>query len=68
MTFYIKYCRINKRTYLRIGEKQVKNRVEAITDGIVAIAATIMVLELGVPVSNEMGLRHTFIAYVISFL
>jgi uncharacterized membrane protein len=54
MTIYIKYCRINKRTYLRIGEKQVKNRVEAITDGIVAIAATIMVLELGVPVSNDL--------------
>jgi uncharacterized membrane protein len=44
----------NKRTYLRIGDKQVKNRVEAITDGIVAISATIMVLELGVPVSNDL--------------
>jgi uncharacterized membrane protein len=37
-----------------ITDKQVKNRVEAITDGIVAIAATIMVLELGVPVSNDL--------------
>jgi len=48
-----------------------KSRVEAITDGIIAIAATIMVLELGIPAaSNWTGLleiRHTFLAYVISF-
>lgn len=48
-----------------------KTRVEAITDGIVAIAATIMVLELGVPSANDwsgfLEIRHTFLAYVISF-
>ena len=48
-----------------------KGRVQAITDGIIAIAATIMVLELGVPrVNNWTGLvdlRHTFLAYIISF-
>lgn len=50
----------------------VKSRVEAITDGIVAIAATIMVLELGIPSTNDwnglLELRHTFLAYVISFM
>ena len=48
-----------------------KSRVEAITDGIIAIAATIMVLELGIPETSDLagllGLRHTFLAYVISF-
>ena len=48
-----------------------KTRVEAITDGIVAIAATIMVLELGIPSTNDlsglMELRLTFLAYLISF-
>ena len=48
-----------------------KSRVEAITDGIIAIAATIMVLELGIPATNDLAglleLRHTFLAYVISF-
>ena len=48
-----------------------KSRVEAITDGIIAIAATIMVLELGVPATNEWSglveLRHTFLAYANSF-
>ena len=48
-----------------------KARVEALTDGIIAIAATIMVLELGVPKSNDwaglMTLRITFLAYLNSF-
>ena len=48
-----------------------KSRIEAITDGIIAIAATIMVLELGIPETNDVEglirLRHTFLAYVISF-
>ena len=48
-----------------------KARVEALTDGIIAIAATIMVLQLGVPRSDNwaglMTLRHTFLAYLNSF-
>ena len=48
-----------------------QSRVEALTDGIVAIAATIMVLELSNPPSNDLAgllsLRHTFLAYVNSF-
>ncbi len=48
-----------------------KGRVEAITDGIVAIAATIMILELSVPTENGWhGLVQempTIVAYVISF-
>ena len=49
-----------------------KSRVEAITDGIIAIAATIMVLELGLPSTNDwtglFELMPTFIAYLISFM
>ena len=41
-----------------------KTRVEAITDGIIAIAATIMVLELKSPsgdgIAGLFSLRHTF--------
>ena len=48
-----------------------KSRVEAITDGIVAIAATIMVLELAIPSINDwpgiLEIRHTFFAYLVSF-
>ena len=48
-----------------------RNRVETITDGIIAIAATIMVLKLGVPAASDWsGLQeigHIFLAYVISF-
>ncbi len=49
-----------------------KSRVEAFTDGILAIAATIMVLELAVPDSPTWkGLLENnavFFAYVISFI
>lgn len=48
-----------------------KARVEALTDGIIAIAATIMVLELGIPPTDDLAglltLRHTFLAYLNSF-
>ena len=48
-----------------------KSRIEAITDGIIAIAATIMVLELGIPKAGDWTalreIRHTFLAYVTSF-
>lgn len=48
-----------------------KGRLEAITDGIIAIAATIMVLELHTPATNDwaglMEERTTMVAYVISF-
>ncbi len=49
-----------------------KNRLLAITDGIVAIAATIMVLQLVIPedvtIASVMEQWPTFIAYVISFV
>ncbi len=42
-----------------------KTRVEALTDGIIAIAATIMVLELKIPsedgILGLVSLRHTFL-------
>ncbi len=48
-----------------------KGRIEALTDGIVAIAATIMVLELAVPDKPTAAALAkqwpTFLAYIISF-
>ena len=48
-----------------------KGRIEALTDGILAIAATIMVLELHVPGEPTfqalMAEGATFLAYIISF-
>ena len=48
-----------------------KARVEALTDGIIAIAATIMVLELGVPSRNDwsgfLEIKHIVLSYINSF-
>jgi uncharacterized membrane protein len=49
-----------------------KNRLEAFSDGVIAIIITIMVLELRPPATGDMeGLRHLlpdFLAYVLSFV
>ena len=49
-----------------------KNRVEAFSDGVLAIIITIMVLELKQPVSENLKdlfkLAPTFIAYLLSFV
>ena len=49
-----------------------KGRLEALTDGIIAIAATIMVLQLQIPETADwsglISLNSTFVAYIISFL
>src|SRR5450759_4047207 len=49
-----------------------KNRLEAFSDGVIAILITIMVLGLTVPVGDQLGdlwhLRYVFIGYVLSFL
>ncbi len=49
-----------------------KGRLEAFTDAIVAIAATIMVLELKTPLTNDWnGIKEilpTLLAYIISFV
>jgi len=49
-----------------------KNRLEAFSDGVIAILITIMVLELTVPngdkLSDLWGLRYVFISYVLSFV
>ncbi|HEY8278820.1 MAG TPA: TMEM175 family protein [Bdellovibrionota bacterium] len=49
-----------------------KNRVEAFSDGVLAIIITIMVLELKVPHSHELSalfaLWPVFLSYVLSFL
>ena len=49
-----------------------KSRVEAFTDGVIAIIVTIMVLELKVPHGGDpsafLALWPTFVAYAISFI
>ena len=48
-----------------------KNRLEAFSDGVIAILITIMVLGLAVPRGDQLGdlwhLRYVFIGYVLSF-
>jgi uncharacterized membrane protein len=54
------------------GDAMTKNRLEAFSDGVIAIIITIMVLELKVPHSSELasllGLLPVFISYVLSFI
>src|SRR4029079_712819 len=49
-----------------------KSRMEAFSDGVIAILITIMVLELGTPHGTDLGALAPFvpvlIAYVLSFL
>ncbi len=49
-----------------------KSRIEAFSDGVIAILITIMVLELRVPHGDDLTaltpLRSVFLAYVLSFL
>jgi uncharacterized membrane protein len=49
-----------------------KNRLEAFSDGVLAIIITIMVLELKVPLGNQMAdlapLLPVFLSYVLSFV
>src|SRR5215469_7391241 len=49
-----------------------KNRLEAFSDGVIAIIITIMVLEIKVPDGAEWkdleGLAHKFISYLLSFV
>ena len=49
-----------------------RNRLEAFSDGVIAILITIMVLELTIPHHDELadlwGLRYIFLSYVLSFI
>jgi uncharacterized membrane protein len=49
-----------------------RNRLEAFSDGVIAILITIMVLELTIPHHDHLGdlweLRSVFLSYVLSFL
>ncbi len=60
-------------------EKPESSRIEALTDGVFAIVLTLLVLELSIPVISEasrnhditrslMGMWHTYISYVMSFV
>lgn len=49
-----------------------KDRLEAFTDGVVAIVITILVLEIKFPTSPSIDalyeMRHIFLAYLVSFI
>jgi len=49
-----------------------KNRLEAFSDGVLAIIITIMVLELKVPNSDKLSslgpVLPTFLSYILSFI
>ncbi|WP_272927967.1 TMEM175 family protein [Candidatus Enterococcus leclercqii] len=49
-----------------------KNRLEVFTDGVMAIVITILVLDIKLPemlsFSMSYEIRHTFIAYTVSFI
>jgi uncharacterized membrane protein len=49
-----------------------KNRLEAFSDGVIAILITIMVLQLTVPHGDQLGalwhLRFVFVSYILSFV
>jgi uncharacterized membrane protein len=50
----------------------IKGRLEAFSDGVIAIIITIMVLELKVPHASDLAalrpLIPTFLSYVLSFV
>src|SRR5207248_5718017 len=54
------------------GEQMTKGRLEAFSDGVIAIIITIMVLEMKVPHGDGLGalrpLLPVFLSYVLSFL
>src|SRR5678815_4505380 len=54
------------------GDAMSKGRVEAFSDGVIAIIITIMVLEMKVPHGEEISalrpLLPTFLSYVLSFV
>jgi TMEM175 potassium channel family protein len=49
-----------------------KNRLEAFSDGVIAIIITIMVLEMKVPTGSDLSVLHpilpVFLSYVLSFV
>jgi len=57
---------------IRLGEPMGKNRLEAFSDGVLAIIITIMVLELKVPHGEQLDvllpLVPAFLSYVLSFV
>ena len=57
---------------LKVGEHMSKGRLEAFSDGVIAIIITIMVLEMKVPHGDRaqdlVPLLPTFLSYVLSFV
>jgi len=57
---------------MQLGRGMEKNRLEAFTDGVIAVIITIMVLELKPPHEatweSLLGNWHVFLSYVLSFI
>ena len=58
--------------WIELGTQMGKNRLEAFSDGVIAIIITIMVLELKVPHDPDfralLSLWPVFMSYVLSFI
>lgn len=65
-------CPVDSRTRAVAASRMGKSRLEAFSDGVLAIVITIMVLELRVPHGDSLAALHAvlpvFLNYVLSFL
>lgn len=64
-------CPMLQTTYFKL-QSMTTNRLEAFSDGVLAIVITIMVLELKIPEGNDLealtSIAPVFITYILSFI
>ena len=64
--------KVSSKYILREGEKMTKSRLEAFTDGVVAIVLTVLVLNIQIPdapsLASLLSLTNTLVAYIGSFI
>ena len=64
--------KVSSKYILREGEKMTKSRLEAFTDGVVAIVLTVLVLNIQIPdapsLASLLSITTTLFAYIVSFI
>ena len=64
--------KVSSKYILREGEKMTKSRLEAFTDGVVAIVLTVLVLNIQIPdapsLASLLSITNTLFAYIVSFI
>jgi uncharacterized membrane protein len=64
--------KVSSKYILREGEKMTKLRLEAFTDGVVAIVLTVLVLNIQIPdapsLASLLSITNTLFAYIVSFI